>query len=172
MQYSCNDIQRLLASPMDAFYDHDAFISHVESCEECSQMGILEPSMEMALASLLPYFASESMAPKVMNVIQRETQFTNPIRIANKIRIVLLGAIYLIIASIALANQKVILNGVISSMDELNHIAGISSHLGITVANLLTYVNKASLSPLLLTSLMGVTIIVWIFSVLRFRDTN
>jgi hypothetical protein len=107
-----------------------------------------------------------------MTSIRQEAKTPNPIAIAGKVRFALLGAIYVFIALIALVNQKAVFGSIIASLDELNRIWGFSSSLGITRESLAAYLNRASLSPILLTALMGIAIIFWTFSVLRFREVN
>jgi hypothetical protein len=172
MQYRCDDIERILASSLDAAYDHDAFMAHIESCESCRKLGTLETGAENAFDSLLPSSAPESIAVNVMKAVKLEAKIASPTAIANRIRLALLGAIYLIIIALTMANQKIIISGMVKAADELNRIWGFSSSLGITRESVVSYLNKAALSPVLLTALMGLAIIIWTFSVLRFRETN
>jgi hypothetical protein len=172
MQYYCDDILRILALPLEAEYDHDAFAAHVESCSICRKLGILEPGAEKILGSLLSSPAPETIGINIMTSIRQEAKTPNPIAIAGKVRFALLGAIYVFIALITLVNQKAVLGGIITSWDELNRIWSFSSSLGITRESLVVYLNRASLSPILLTAVMGIAIIFWTFSVLRFRETN
>lgn len=172
MQYSCDDIQRILASPIDAQFDHNAFVMHLESCASCQQLGILEPVAEKALGSLLPSPAPETIALNIMQSIQEQVRITSPITSAKKVVAVLLGAIYFVIAAISLANGKAIINAIVTSFYELKHLSGLIASLGINREALSSNINKASFSPMILTGLMGISILVWVYSILRFRDTN
>jgi hypothetical protein len=172
MQYSCHDITKILASLYDAAYNHDAFMAHIESCASCRQLGILEPQTEEMLGSLQPCSAPDTLELNIMRSVRQETRNARPISVVNQARLAFLAAIYLIIAAITMSNREAITSGMVSALNELDRLWRFFGVLGIENGSLLSSANKLFLSPMILTALMGITMVIWIYSILCFRDTN
>ena len=171
MPYTCSDIEKILSASLDDGYDHDAFLAHIESCPSCRKLGILEPAAEATLDSYLPTSAPSSIALNVMNSIRNESRITGPIAIGNKIRFILLGAIYVVIAAITIANREVIAGSILSSLNEIRRIWGFAGSSGLSGESMLTFINKASFSPIIFAGLAGAAMLLWTFSIIRFRET-
>jgi hypothetical protein len=167
MPYTCNDINKLIASDGDIAFDNDAFLLHIESCPICRELASLDPETEMVLRSLLPLTAPDSISQNVLRAIDLETKHSGILSAAKHIRYALIGSLYFVIAVIAIFNYKILASAIGSTQQELGRIWGFTESLGAVKESLTAYPSKIVTSPLFLIACVGAVMLLWFFSILR-----
>ncbi len=173
MPYSCEDIRRMLNSESDEPVCEQSFSRHLERCSICRNMCELEPELEGLLQTSLPRAVQFPLTDKVMAEIRVDEKNLSPSRLIDKYLPV--GAVSLLAIMTAIIigrwNEFTALFSSIKSRSFMSRITSFWQSIELPEMNLSEYISAIVNSPIVLLSLIAVTVLLWAYSILEFEKS-